>query len=81
VYKAAGLKRGVMRTLDPRGALRGLKTLSKGIMQGRTQGDQWQQGGVVVIDTAGTVRWRHASARPGDNASGAQILAALAEHA
>jgi hypothetical protein len=81
VYNAAGLKRSVLRTLDPRGALRGLKTLSKGIMQGRTQGDQWQQGGVLVIATNGDVLWSHASGGPGDNATVDQILTAIATRA
>jgi peroxiredoxin len=80
-YRAAELTRSVGATLDPRSLGKAARALLRGARQGRTQGDQWQQGGVVVIDTAGTVRWRHASARPGDNASGAQILAALAEHA
>jgi hypothetical protein len=80
-YKAAGLKRGVLRTLDPRGALRGLRTLSKGIMQGRTQGDQWQQGGVLVIAPGGEVLLAHASDAPGDNASVDEILTAIATRA
>ena len=77
-YRAAELVRSVGATLDPRSLGNAARALFRGARQGRTQGDQWQQGGVVVVDTAGTVRWRHASNRPGDNASGAQILAALA---
>ena len=77
-YRAAELVRSVGATLDPRSLGKAARALMRGARQGRTQGDQWQQGGVVVVDTSGTVRWRHASSRPGDNASGAQILAALA---
>ena len=80
-YKAAGLKRGVLRTLDPRGALRGIRTLSRGIMQGRTQGDQWQQGGVLVVAPGDDVLWSHASDGPGDNASVDEILTAIATRA
>jgi AhpC/TSA antioxidant enzyme len=77
VYKAAGLKRGVLRTFSPAAALRSIGTLSRGVRQGRTQGDPWQQGGVLVISRSGDVLWSHASAGPGDNASAEQILSAL----
>jgi len=77
-YRAAELVRSVGATLDPRSLGKAARALFRGQRQGRQQGDQWQQGGVVVIDTTGTVRWHHASSRPGDNASPAQILAALA---
>jgi peroxiredoxin len=77
-YREAELVRSVGATLDPRSLGRAAKALLRGQRQGRTQGDQWQQGGVLVVDPNGAVRWRHASGRPGDNASPAQILAALA---
>jgi hypothetical protein len=76
-YRAAELKRSVARTLDPRGWLKGVKAFTEGHRQGRTQGDQWQQGGVLVVDARGAIRWQHASDLPGDNASAQQILAAL----
>lgn len=76
-YKAAELKRSIARTLDPRGWLKGVKSFAEGHRQGRTQGDAWQQGGVLVVSPAGDVKWQHASDLPGDNATAAQILAAL----
>jgi hypothetical protein len=81
VYKAAGLKRGVFNTLSPMAALRSIRTLSHGVKQGRTQGDQWQQGGVLVIATNREVLWSHASGSPGDNATADQILAGLSTRA
>ncbi len=42
-----------------------------------TQRDQWQQGGTLVVAPSGEVRWHHTSGRPGDNATGVQIVAAL----
>jgi peroxiredoxin len=77
-YREAELVRSVGSTLDPRSLGQAAKALWRGQRQGRTQGDQWQQGGVLVIDPSGTVRWRHASGRPGDNAAPARIIAALA---
>jgi hypothetical protein len=76
-YRAAELKRSVIRTLDPRSLWKGAKALAEGHRQGRTQGDTWQQGGVLVVAPSGDVRWQHASDLPGDNASAAQILSAL----
>ena len=81
VYKAAGLKRGVLATVSLAGAWRSVGTLRRGIKQGRTQGDQWQQGGVLVIAKGGEVLWAHASEGPGDNATAEQILTALKSRA
>ena len=77
VYKAAQLKRSVASTLDPRSLGAAFKALRDGQRQGRTQGDAWQQGGVLVISTTGEVLYHHASERPGDNATAAQIASAL----
>lgn len=75
VYRAAQLKRGVRRTLDPRAIGKTVSAFMQGHRQGRTQGDPWQQGGVLVVAPDGQVKWHHASERPGDNATAADILA------
>ncbi|MDX2086736.1 MAG: peroxiredoxin-like family protein [Kofleriaceae bacterium] len=77
VFKAAELKRSVARTLDPRSLGKAFKALAGGQRQGRTQGDPWQQGGVLAIAPDGTIKFAHASERPGDNASGAAIVSAI----
>ena len=77
VFAAAQLKRGVMKTLDPRALGKTLGAFMRGAKQGLTQGDNWQQGGVLVIAPSGDVKWHHASERPGDNAEASQIVAAL----
>jgi hypothetical protein len=77
VFAAAGMKRGVMTVLRPTAAVRSIRTLARGFKQGRTQGDPWQQGGVLVVMPDGEVRWRHASGSPGDNASIDDIERAL----
>ena len=77
-FKAAQLKRGVGATLDPRGLTKGVGAFLRGHRQGRTQGDAWQQGGVLVIAPSGEVKWHHASERPGDNATVDEIVRALA---
>lgn len=77
VYQAAGLKRGVRTVLDPRAALSALGALRAGSRQGRTQGDTWQQGGVLVIASSGEVLWSQVSEYAGDNAAPDEILDAL----
>ncbi len=77
VYKAAELKRGVLNTFDPRALGKTIGALARGRRQGRTQGDPWQQGGVLVIAKTGAIRWHHVSDRPGDNATARDIVAAL----
>ncbi len=77
VYNAAGLKRGVATVFSPRAAVAGLAALRKGFRQGRTQGDAWQQGGVLVIAPHGDVLWTHVSGYAGDNAAPDEILAHL----
>lgn len=78
VFAAAGLVRSMRATLSLRAAVRSVGALGRGARQGRTQGDAWQQGGVVVIKPGGDVVWTHASSGPGDNASADEILRALA---
>ena len=77
IYRAAQLKRGVLRTIDPRGFGKALRAMASGQRQGLTQGDQWQQGGVLVVEKGGRVLFQQASERAGDNAGAETILAAL----
>jgi hypothetical protein len=77
VYKAAELKRGITKTFNIRAALPTLKAIAHGSRQGLTQGDSWQQGGVLVIAPDGTVKWHHANEHSGDNASVDAIVRAL----
>lgn len=77
-YQAAGLKRGVWRTLGPRGWLPYLRTLRRGFRQRRLAGDAWQQGGALALAAGGKVLYRHVSEHPGDQASASALLKALA---
>lgn len=76
-YRVAGLQRGVAATFNPRALVRGIRTLSRGHLQGRTQGDPWQQGGTLVVDPSGTLVMHHVSTGAGDNAAVDDILGAL----
>lgn len=76
-YEAAHLERGVTKTLSARALVPTLRAFARGGRQGTIQGDNWQQGGVMVVATDGTVLYHHASRRPGDNASPDDIVASL----
>jgi hypothetical protein len=77
VYRAAEFKRGITKTFDPRALAPTIGAFVRGHRQGRTHGDPWQQGGVLVVARDGRVLWHRASERPGDNATVAEIVAAL----
>jgi len=76
-YRAAGMKRGLMRVLNPLVAVYGLRAMARGHMQGRTQGDPTQQGGVLVIIPGGGIIFEHHSSVAGDNAPADEVVAAL----
>jgi len=76
-YQAAQLKRGVLKTFNPLALGKTVGAFMRGHRQGLTQGDTWQQGGVLVVKPGGDILWHHASDRPGDNAEPSQIVAAL----
>lgn len=74
-YQAAGMKRNFglgLKTLS-----RGLRAVRQGHSQGRTKGDPWQQGGVLLVDTGGAIRWQHTDSDAGDHASMASVLEAV----
>jgi peroxiredoxin len=77
VYKRAGMKRSVASVLNPKVLLHGARALSRGKMQGRTQGDSWQQGGTLVIAPDGAIKYAYHSSEAGDHAPTAEIIAAL----
>lgn len=77
-YKALGLPRGVMTILKPRAVLDAIRALRRGHRQGLTRGDNWQQGGTVVIAPGNDVLYVHRSQSPGEMPGTAGILAALA---
>ncbi len=77
VYRAAELRYG-LRTIVSAGAItRTIGALRRGFRQGRTQGSALQQGGSLVIASDGRVLWSHVSTGPGDNATAAEIVAAV----
>jgi uncharacterized protein YjhX (UPF0386 family) len=68
VYRALGLKRGVMATMGPSTWVRAARSLAGGHVQGELAGDAWQQGGLFVMAPGGRLvfeqRNRDAATRP-----------------
>jgi hypothetical protein len=77
VYRAAELKRGLRTFVSLGAAARTVGSLARGFRQGRTQGDNLQQGGVLVVARDGRVLWQHISDSPGDNADPDELVRVL----
>lgn len=76
-YQAMGWRRGLGINFSTLG--HSMRAMGKGFVQGRTQGDTWQQGGEALLSTSGAVLWACASSEAGKHASDEQIRAALAK--
>lgn len=76
-FKLAGLHRSALLTLNPVALLFWLRALLKGHRQGKQAGDNFQQGGALVVARGGAVRFRMASLAPGHHASPARLLGAV----
>ena len=78
-YKLAGTKiGGVTDLFNPGVVAKGLLTsLRTGKVQGRTQGDNAQLGGVMIVLPGGDVPWTHLAEDAGDNAPPEEVLEAL----
>lgn len=77
-YAALGMKRGLGGAAGSLAALRNAaRALAAGHRQGPVQGDAWQLGGVLVVDTEGGVLYRHLSDAAGDHPPVADVLRAL----
>ena len=65
-YAAAGMKRSPWAMLHPRLLANAWRALRRGFRQGRVQGDAFQQGGVLVFGSDGSVLHRAIDAATGD---------------
>jgi hypothetical protein len=67
-YRFLGFKRQPLMLLThPSLWANGLRATRAGFRQGKTQGDPWQQGGVLVVRRGGGVEYAYASATAGDH--------------
>ena len=76
-YRHLGFKRGPGSTLLSLATMKhALRAWRKGFRQGTTQGDPWQQGGVLVVRAGGEAVLCFASEEAGDLAPTAEVMAA-----
>ena len=74
-YKRAGLKRSF--GLGPKTLGKAARAMMAGHRQGKTQGDVWQQGGTIIVDTNGEVLLHHANTEAGDHLPLDEVLGCL----
>ena len=76
-FGLAGLHRSVLRTLNPVAAVFWVRAFISGHRQGRQAGDNFQQGGTLVVARGGEVLFRTVSQVPGHHPSPSLLLGAL----
>lgn len=76
-YKAFGMKHSVASLLKPSAFKNGVRATKNGFKQTATRGNPFQNGGVVVLDAAGEVRYVHIESEAGNLANMADVMAAL----
>ena len=65
-FRAAGMRRGVLTTLNPVTAVKSVAALLRGTKYGGVQGDNYQQGGALVIVPPGQIVYEYRSRYAGD---------------
>lgn len=78
-YKALELRNEKRLLLKSKSLKNTARALKAGFKQGKSQGDVWQQGGVVVLDRKGEVVFLHRDDTPGDQLDFSLVLNALAK--
>jgi len=76
-YRAAGLRRGVTKTLSARSVGHAVRALRGGHRQQKVQGDPWQLGGTFVITPEGESIYEQVSREAGDHAPLEEVLQVL----
>ena len=76
-FHAAGMKQGKLATLGPATWKRGFRAFKEGFRQHRTQGNPWQQGGVLVVDRGGKLLYAYSADSAGDHPPIGDVLGAL----
>jgi hypothetical protein len=79
VYRGLGMRRGVGATLGLRSLIAGAQAYRAGFRQEGTQGDPWQQGGLLALARGGRVVYEQRNRSAGDRPDLEAALAALRE--
>ena len=76
-YRALEARRGFRSSVNSRTVWLSFRALARGFRQGRTQGDQYQQGAVCIVTPEGAMPYLHISEVAGDHPRPDEVLAAL----
>ena len=76
-YRALRLRRGLRSAMNLHTVKRAFEAMRAGNRQTATRGDPWQQGGVFIIDTDGTMLYRYPSEYAGDHPPIAELVVAI----
>lgn len=76
-YRALEARRGLRSSMNLRTIWLSLRALLRGFRQGRTQGDQFQQGAVAVVTPDEAMPYLHLSEVAGDHPRPTEVLAVL----
>ena len=79
-YRAAGLRRALSATFNPKILRNFRRSLGSGNRQGITQGSAFQQGGVFVVTPENQIVYEQRSQVAGDHPAPEEILTALRRH-
>ena len=76
-YAIAGMKRGLLATINPKGMFHAWRAFRAGHRQTATRGDALQQGGVLVIAKGGEILYVYRDNEAGDHAPIEDVAAAV----
>lgn len=73
-HRAARLKRSFWATFGPKGLFDQIRALVRGHSQRGVQGDNWQQGGAILLDAEGRVTYYHRNDSVSDHAPTSELV-------
>jgi len=76
-FKAAGMRRDLVSTFNPRALGHLARSFRKGFRQGRTQGDAFQQGGAMIVDKRGNLIYQFIAAAGGQHPPTEELITAI----
>ena len=74
VYRLAGLNRSAWATFGPQALIGAVRALGRGHVQSGRHGDDTQQGGMLLMDDDGLVRFCYRNKHLGDRADANDVV-------
>jgi prostamide/prostaglandin F2alpha synthase len=81
VFQLLGFRRNLGGSANPAVLLAALRAWFRGARQGKTEGDPWQLGGILIVRPSGEVSYRYASRFAGDHPKIGEVLRQLLNRA